>query len=202
MLSSRTLQNKLPVKKTMKYILDRKICLTILLTAIFSIGLGIYNKQTSIADSRGYAAYLGIQEFPHPVVAKDFTLKDITNKKVNLKSYRGKVVMLNFWATWCNPCRMEMPSMEKLHQQLKDKGFIIISVASGDSKEEVSSFMKEYRLTFPALLDDEYEVSDKYKVWAVPTTYFINTKGEIIGKAQGSRDWSTRAATQYISSIF
>ncbi|MBI5192740.1 MAG: TlpA family protein disulfide reductase [Nitrospirae bacterium] len=196
------MQNIFPVRKTMKYITDRKTCLTIILTIAFSIGLGFYNNRTSIADSRGYAAYLGIQEFPRPVEAKDFTLKDIANKKINLKSYRGKVVMLNFWATWCGPCRMEMPSMERLHQQFKDKAFVIISVASGDSREEVSSFMKEYRLTFPALLDDDYEVSDEYKVWAVPTTYFINTKGEIIGKAQGGRDWSTRAATQYISSIF
>ena len=186
----------------MKYIFDRKTLLTILLILAFSIGIGLYNKPTSIADSRSTAAYLGVQEFPRPVEAKDFTLKDITNKKVNLKSFRGKVVMLNFWATWCTPCRMEMPSMEKLHQQFKDKGFVIISVASGDSREEVSSFMKEYRLTFPALLDNDYEVSDEYKVWAVPTTYFLNKKGEIIGKAQGSRDWSTKAATQYISSIF
>ncbi len=202
MLSSNTQLNMFPAKKTIRLFFSRKVCLTILFTIALSIGSGLHYTESSLAESSNYAGYLGIQEYPKPAEAKDFTLKDITNKKINLKSYRGKVVMLNFWATWCNPCRMEMPSMEKVYQQFKDKGFVILSVASGDSKEDVSGFMKEYKLTFPALLDYDYVVSDNYKIWAVPTTYFINAKGQIIGKAQGSRDWNTRAATQYISSIF
>ncbi|MDD5433941.1 MAG: TlpA disulfide reductase family protein [Nitrospira sp.] len=190
-----------PSKKTIRLIFSRKACLTILCIIAVSIGSGVHYIESSRAES-SYARNLGIQEYLKPSEARDFTLKDVLNKKINLKSYRGKVVMLTFWATWCNPCRMEMPSMEKVYKQFKDKGFIILSVASGDNKEDVSSFMKEYNLTFPALLDYDYVVSDNYKVWAVPTTYFINAKGEIIGKAQGSRDWNTRAATQYISSIF
>lgn len=190
-----------PSKKTIRLIFSRKACLIILFIIVVSIGSGLHYIESSRAENN-YARNLGIQEYLKPSEARNFTLKDVLNKKTNLKSYRGKVVMLTFWATWCNPCRMEMPSMEKVYQQFKDKGFIILSVASGDNKEDVSSFMKEYNLTFPALLDYDYVVSDNYKVWAVPTTYFINAKGEIIGKAQGSRDWNTRAATQYISSIF
>ncbi|MDZ4383013.1 MAG: TlpA disulfide reductase family protein, partial [Thermodesulfovibrionia bacterium] len=67
-----------------------------------------------------------MQEYADPVEATDFTLKDLDNKRISLKSYRGKVVMLNFWATWCTPCRLEMPSMEKLHRQFKDKGFVVL----------------------------------------------------------------------------
>lgn len=191
-----------PAKNTIRLIFSRKALLTILFTISVSIGLVLHYKEASLGDNKNYAIHLGIQEYSKPVEAKNFTLKDVYNKKVNLKSYRGKVVMLNFWATWCNPCRMEMPSMERLYQQFKDKGLVIISVASGDTQQEVSSFMKEYRLTFPALLDYDYAVSDDYKVWAVPTTYFINAKGEIVGKAQGSRDWNNQDAAQYISSIF
>lgn len=191
-----------PAKNTIKLIFSRKALLTILVTISISIGLVLHYKESSLADNKNYAIHLGIQEYSKPVEAKNFTLTDVYNKKVNLKSYRGKVVMLNFWATWCNPCRMEMPSMEKLYKQFKDKGLVIISIASGDTQKEVSSFMKEYRLTFPALLDYDYAVSDDYKVWAVPTTYFINAKGEIVGKAQGSRDWNNQDAAQYISSIF
>lgn len=191
-----------PAKNTIRLIFSRKALLTILFTISISIGLVLHYKEASLADNKNYAIHLGIQEYSKPVEAKNFTLKDVYNKKVNLKSYRGKVVMLNFWATWCNPCRQEMPSMERLYQQFKGKGLVIISVASGDTQQEVSSFMKEYRLTFPALLDYDYAVSDDYKVWAVPTTYFINAKGEIVGKAQGSRDWNNQDAAQYISSIF
>ncbi len=161
----------------------------------------LFILKDSSAESRNEALNLGVQEYAAPIEATDFSLKDLDNKKVSLKSYRGKVVMLNFWATWCTPCRLEMPSMEKLHRQFKDKGLVILAVSAGEKSAGVTAFVKEYRLTFPALLDTEQEVAEEYQVWALPTTYFINAEGKLIGRVSGSRDWSAKEATQYISSI-
>ena len=176
--------------------------LSILFILILCAGLSLtpFPEGQSAAGNNS-ATYLGIQEYSSPQDAKEFTLKDVTNKKVNLKDYRGKVVMLNFWATWCGPCREEMPSMEKLYKQFKEKGFVIIAVASGEDINSVNKFIKQYNLTFPALIDSEYKVTDNYKVWALPTTYFINPRGQIIGKAQGGREWDTKQANQYITSL-
>ena len=157
--------------------------------------------KNSSAESRNDTLSLGVQEYATPVEAVDFTLKDLDNKRISLKNYRGKVVMLNFWATWCTPCRLEMPSMEKLHRQFKDKGFVVLAVAAGEKAEGVTAFVKEYHITFSTLLDTDQGVAEDYKVWALPTTYFINAEGKIIGRVNGSRDWSAKEATQYISSI-
>ena len=157
--------------------------------------------KNSSAESRNDTLSLGVQEYATPIEAIDFTLKDLDNKRISLKSYRGKVVMLNFWATWCTPCRLEMPSMEKLHRQFKDKGFVVLAVAAGEKAEGVTAFVKEYHITFSTLLDTDQGVAEDYKVWALPTTYFINAEGKIIGRVNGSRDWSAKEATQYISSI-
>ena len=157
--------------------------------------------KNSSAESRNEILSLGVQEYTTPIEARDFTLKDLDNKRISLKNYRGKVVMLNFWATWCTPCRLEMPSMEKLHRQFKDKGFVVLAVAAGEKAEGVTAFVKEYHITFYTLLDTDQGVAEEYKVWALPTTYFINAEGKIIGRVNGSRDWSAKEATQYISSI-
>ncbi len=181
---------------------SRKIHLRIFFTVILFAGLSLTLFPEGQSDgSNSSARYLGIQEYSNLQEAKEFTLKDITNKKVNLKDFKGKVVMLNFWATWCGPCREEMPSMEKLYRQFKDKGFVILAVASGEEVNSVNKFIKQYNLTFPALIDSDYKVSDNYKVWALPTTYFVNSSGQIIGKAQGGREWDTKQAAQYITSL-
>lgn len=180
----------------------RRACLIILLIVLgISLRAGLFRNNLS-AESSNYALNMGVQEYSKPLEAQDFTLKDIDNNKISLKDYRGKVVMLNFWATWCAPCRTEMPSMERLYRQFNKRGFVILSVASGEKGEKVSKFIKEYNITFPALLDSDMEVTDHYKVWALPTTYIINAEGNIIGRINGSRDWATKEATQYLASLF
>ena len=186
----------------MKLTFSSKISLAIFIIVLSVIlSVGFFLQHTS-AENKRYDLNFGVQEYSGPTEAIDFTLKDIDNKKVSLRNYRGKIVMLNFWATWCTPCRIEMPSMEKLHRQFKDRGLVVLAVASGENAESVSTFVKEHKITFSALLDSDQEVTDDYKVWALPTTYFINAEGKIIGKVNGSRDWSAEEATQYISSIF
>ncbi|MBI5197780.1 MAG: redoxin domain-containing protein, partial [Nitrospirae bacterium] len=119
----------------------------------------------------------------------------------HLTDFRGKTVMLNFWATWCDPCRAEMPAMEMLHNRFKDKGLVILAVAVGEERGPVQAFVEEYRLTFPVELDTHDQVTDDYRIWSVPTTYFINSRGEIISLVQGSRSWDRKDAIQYISHL-
>jgi thiol-disulfide isomerase/thioredoxin len=123
--------------------------------------------------------------------APDFTLEDIDAKKISLKDYRGKVVMLNFWATWCPPCRREMPSMERLHQDLKDKDFVVLAVNQMEDIDQIFAFTGELELepTFAILYDRDSKVSRAYSVMGLPTTYLIDKKGNIRFRAIGGREF-------------
>lgn len=125
--------------------------------------------------------------------APDFSLKTINNTTVRLSDYRGKVVFLNFWATWCPPCRMELPAMEKLYEKLKNQPFIIIAVNidNGDPGA-VKNFVQSMNLTFPVLLDDG-NVSKMYNVNAIPTTFIIRKNGTIDAIVNGARPWDDPA---------
>ena len=130
-------------------------------------------------------------------MADDFTLETIEGKQVSLSDYKGKIVFLNFWATWCPPCRSEMPSMEKLYQKFKDKDFIMLAVNLQEKSEQVSKFMKDNKLNFPALID-KGEVGSKYSVSSIPTTFFVDKHGRMIGHAVGSRDWGSEETFKLI----
>nr|AGS52624.1 redoxin domain protein [uncultured bacterium contig00043] len=123
------------------------------------------------------------------VAITDFTLPYLDGTNFTLSKMSGKAVFLNFWATWCPPCRAEMPSMESLYQKLKSKGFEMIAVNLRESKEDVSSFMSKNKLSFPSLLDARGSTGARYNVRAIPTTYIIDKRGVIISRIEGSRDW-------------
>ncbi len=141
-----------------------------------------------------FMASLRVQSPSKSLLAPDFTLRDLGDRKVSLRDFQGKLVFLNFWATWCPPCRYEMPSMERLYKEFKDKGLVVLAINLKEGREKVKSFMVSERLTFPALLDSSGEVAQRYGVRGIPTTFLVNGKGEIVGKALGARDWSSRDA--------
>ena len=120
---------------------------------------------------------------------------------MGLKDLQGKVVFLNFWATWCGPCRDEMPSMEALYTQYKDKGLEIIAVNVRESSKEVLAFMNEYSLSFPAVLDSDGRVSNSYGIQAIPTSFIIDREGKIITRLVGSIDWDTPEIRAAIESL-
>ncbi len=111
--------------------------------------------------------------------APGFTLRGLDQKNVQLGQFRGKPVMLNFWATWCAPCSAEMPNIEKAYEQHSDGDVVILAVNQNESAEQVSGYADLYRLHFPILLDDHGEVGNKYRVQALPTTIFIDRTGTI-----------------------
>lgn len=137
---------------------------------------------------------LNIETFDKKVSAPDFTLKDLYGNTVSLRGLRGRVVFLNFWATWCPACRLEMPTMEELHKEFGSQGLVILAINFQEAPKEVKGFFKEHNLTFTTLLDREGKVFDLYKAWALPSTYLINKRGEIVGKVVGYRDWHSDQA--------
>ncbi|MFK9093725.1 redoxin domain-containing protein [Bacillus salipaludis] len=116
--------------------------------------------------------------------APDFELKTLTGETVKLSDLKGKKVMLNFWATWCGPCKAEMPEMEQFSKQIGDD--TVILAVNIDPQLDVQGFVDEYKLTFPILLDAEDKVNETYQIMAIPTTYFIDSKGIIQNKFPGT----------------
>jgi thiol-disulfide isomerase/thioredoxin len=119
-------------------------------------------------------------------LAPAFELKNLNGDAVSLYDYWGSPVLLNFWATWCGPCRYEMPFLQDIYEEWQDDGLIIITINLRESSDKIRQFMKEYELTFPVLLDTGGEISRKYFVTGIPTTYFLDEYGVIKVKKVGS----------------
>lgn len=110
--------------------------------------------------------------------APDFSLPSLNDENIYLSDYEGKVVLINFWAVWCPPCRQEMPSIQQAYAQY-GSDLVVLSVNSGDSKLDAEAFKEEYGLTFEIVLDSEYKVQDLYRVRGLPTTFVVDRQGII-----------------------
>ena len=135
---------------------------------------------------------MGVLKVPHIAPPVDFSLLDLNGNKVSLSDFKGKIVFLNFWTTWCPGCRIEMPAMEKLHKRLKDKDFAMVSINIQEPASVIKKLFKDYKLTFTALLDSKGELSDPFGIRAIPTTFILNKDGGMIGKALGPREWNNK----------
>jgi peroxiredoxin len=134
--------------------------------------------------------------------APDFILSDLEGQPVRLRDLRGKLVLLNFWATWCVPCRTEMPSMERLHQTFKGTEFALLAISiDRQGVELVRPFVEELRLKFSVLLDQTMEISRRYGLRGLPTTYLIDPEGRLISAAIGGRDWHSTEAKALIAGL-
>ena len=137
---------------------------------------------------------MAILKIPHVTRPIEIQLKDVFGNTVRLSDYRGKVVFLNFWATWCPTCVVEMPAMEKLHRRLKEKAFVMVAVNLQESPARVKSFFEKLGLSFISLLDSSGAVGSGFAVRGLPTTFVLDKEGRIIGKALGPREWDSRAS--------
>jgi peroxiredoxin len=124
--------------------------------------------------------------------APDFVLTDLNNRKVRLSDFRGKVVFLNFWATWCKPCKDEMPSMEILHRKFAKDGLVVLAVSIDriTTVKDIQPFIKSLNLTFPVLVDSWGKTDMPYKRTGVPETFIIDQQGIIREIVIGPRDWT------------
>ena len=135
-------------------------------------------------------------------VAPDFTVRDLAGQDVKLSSLKGKVVLVNFWATWCPPCREEIPSMVKLNQSMSGKQFQMLAISIDEGgKAAVENFFKKSGLTLPAFLDTEGAVARSYGTTGVPETFIVDKAGIIQKKIVGGMDWSSPHVIAYLEGL-
>jgi peroxiredoxin len=149
---------------------------------IVGIGLVAVIGIAWIGWSRSRTLELPVREAPQPGYrAPDFSLPALGEETLTLSQLRGQAVVLNFWATWCPPCRAEMPAFQRLYARYADRGLTVIAInaAFSDTPEAVADFRQHYGLTFPILLDASGEVNRSYRITALPTTFFIDPQGMI-----------------------
>ena len=146
----------------------------------------------------------GIQltTFKRPPPAPDFMLTNPAGAPITLKQFRGKVVLLNFWATWCPPCVREMPSMEALYQKFRARGLVVVAISLDEQGAKVvRPFLEKYKLTFPVALDPESKISRVYGAGNLPSTFLINREGSVVAAAKGERDWYSPDVVSYIVEV-
>ncbi len=154
------------------------------------------------SPAAGPFAALGLTEPGSSRMAPPFTMATPSTQTVRLSDYLGQVVLLNFWATWCPPCRVEMPAIERLYVRFKDRGFVALAVSVDTAgAETVASFAAEERLTFPIALDPGMAVATRYGVRGLPSTFLVDRRGRIRAIAVGPREWDGPDAYAVIETL-
>lgn len=142
-----------------------------------------------IFSALGGAFYVAYQSDDSPVrvgdIAPNFTLTNLEGEEVSLSDYQGKGVFLNFWASYCEPCKREMPAMEAEYQAMKTEGIEILAINIAESNVAINSFKNRYGFTYPILLDRDRSVTNRYGVIPIPTSFFINQEGIVVSKFTG-----------------
>ncbi len=143
----------------------------------------------------------GLAPLPTPRPAPGFELQDTHGKLHTLADYRGKVLIVNFWATWCSPCVKEMPSLQRAWQQLHQDNVQILAVNMGENRKDIDSFAAINPIGFPLLLDVDMALATAWSVKGLPTTYILDQKGQIVYQVLGDRDWNDPTVLQQVRAL-
>jgi peroxiredoxin len=133
--------------------------------------------------------------------AEDFTVKTPDGRMVRLSEYRGKVVFINFWATWCLPCREELPAMERLSQRTKKAGLVMLAVSVDADPKVIAPFLDAQRFTFTVGLDPKMELANTYGVRALPASFIVDPDGHLAALALGPRAWDNAASKALVEGL-
>ncbi len=174
--------------------LQRKLRLAAALILVGTLALPLAGQSGAAADpdlSKELAVLksLGFHVFPKPVEIDPFTVPALTGGTMDSKSLKGKIVLFNFWATWCPPCKREMPSIETLWKTLKGEAFTIAAVSTGEKRKTVEDFIAQNRYTFPIFLDEGGSMGRIYATQGIPTTYVLDKQGRIVAGIVGSTEY-------------
>ena len=159
---------------------------------IFLIAILLVFSLPANADESGLFSTIGAKPIKNQKKAPNVCLEELNGGKVQLAALKGKIIFLNFWATWCGPCREEMPSMEALYQHYKGKDFLFLTICIDDEgREPVKKFIERHRYRIPILLDPAGKTLDLFEISRIPTTLIIDRNGRMIGRVIGLRNWSS-----------
>lgn len=143
----------------------------------------IISLRPSFQDASGPAVQVGDE-------APDFDLMSESGQPIQLKDFRGKFVILNFWATWCPPCVEELPSLERFHGQFASRGVVVLGVSEDEDRAAYEQFLKKAGVQFPTVRDPNRKVSHQYGTFKYPETYFIDRQGKVVQKVIGATNWT------------
>ena len=151
---------------------------------------GNTNKGSTSQSNSNNSTTNPVKINPNVIKTKaiDFKLKDLDGKELSLSDLKGKKVFINFWATWCPPCKAEMPEIEKIYQETKNSDLVIVAIEIGEPLSTVKPFINNNKYNFKVLLDSDQSVATKYGISAIPTSYFIDKDGNIVSKNVGAMD--------------
>jgi thiol-disulfide isomerase/thioredoxin len=138
---------------------------------------------------------------PDQPAAPGFVLSAPDGSRHSLEDMRGKPVIVNFWATWCPPCRAEMPSMQRAWEQVKDDGILMVAVNVGEDAATISQFTSEVPVDFPLPMDLDSKVAQQWPMRGLPTTFVVDPEGRLVYKAQGERDWDDPALLDLVRAL-
>ena len=180
----------------------RRFAARLALAVLIAVGLSVITGPASPALAADPFGALDLIRPSHVTAAPAFTVPRLDSGSVTLTELRGRVVFLNFWATWCPPCKEEMPSMERLYRRHNERGFTILAISiDSDGTDRVAAFVKKLGLTFPIGLDPKLEVANRYTVRALPSSFLIDRQGNTVAVALGPRDWDGTAAQAVIEML-
>ncbi|WP_053228221.1 TlpA family protein disulfide reductase [Spirochaeta cellobiosiphila] len=160
---------------------------------------GIWAEENSINNQLSSLGFdLPTENFKVP----QFQLEDLQGTMKPISTYEGKVVLLNFWATWCPPCREEMPSMQKLYNEWSGKGFEIVAINLSEKKDTVQSFLTDNAYTYPVLMDYDGAIGSQwFGVTGIPTTFVLDKNGMVRGRLVGTRDWNQKDVKDLLAQL-
>jgi peroxiredoxin len=138
---------------------------------------------------------------PRPTLADDFTVTLVRGETFRLREQRGKPVLINFWATWCAPCREEMPAMERLYRRFREQGFVLLAVSVDADPAVVGPFLDTHKLTFPVAIDARMDLANQYRVRALPSSFIVDRERYLAALALGPRAWDTRPAHALVEGL-
>jgi peroxiredoxin len=198
------------MRRSLKLLLPIIVLISVLALSVVGSGRRSNNGELSnlnragaveVAEPAVYLDALGIIPPTEDIEAIDFTVTTLNGKTEQLSDHEGKVIFLNFWATWCGPCRAEVKDIDSLYGTLKEEEFMVMALSIQEEKKKVSKFMKNFDIDFPVYLDSDGAVATKYGVTGIPTTYIIAPDGKIVGRAIGPREWASQDSIDLMRSL-